>query len=250
MNTERPTLVPGQIYKVEVKIAEYSNYYSFIFKCRNLIPDHPDYCYFSGAIDSNGSFSNGDSTTIKFYDQNRKIVPHTEDEEEWLNICISANKYISSYDALRDKLPPPPKEKIEDYVPKVIQDGEKHYIQMLIRGQKCHTCEKIMILKCNQYDLFPRSYQVDQEAQMKKGNLVYKTSVTSNERYICHECVLNNKAVFTCSLCKEEKSTAKIKVSIGDPAEYLCTDCYAVTPAKEWDEIKNNLQEDHRYDYE
>jgi len=118
-----------------------------------------------------------------------------------------------------------------------------------LRVECCPFCGRPMMDKCG-YGIFPFYMGNNQESQMKERGVVFRSSATINNKHICVECKKAGKASFKCALCKEMKSSSKEEESFGDPTEYLCKDCYATVPAKEWDEKVERLRKDHQYDWE
>src|SRR3990167_5573450 len=137
---------------------------------------------------------------------------------------------------------------MENYTPKVHENGR--YVEMLIEAKKCSCCEKIMVDKIGYHSIFPKYLRINQEAQMKAAGFVYSTSTLVDDEPICLECEQAGKADFLCAMCDERKTTDKKHESFGDPAEFLCKDCYETKPAKVWDEKVDELQDAHRYDFE
>lgn len=85
---------------------------------------------------------------------------------------------------------------------------------------------------------------------MKRANMVYLSSTQVDGDPICKECEAAGKADFLCALCEKRYPSSEVKESIGWPAEFLCKNCYETKPAKIWDEKVDELQEDHRYDFD
>ena len=136
---------------------------------------------------------------------------------------------------------------MENYTPKVHENGS--YVEMLIEARKCKCCEKIMVAKLGYHSIFPKNMRINQEAQMKAAGLVYSTSTLVDDEPICLECEQAGKADFVCAMCNERKTTDKKQESFGEPAEFLCKDCYETKPAKVWYEKVDELKDAHRYDF-
>ena len=140
---------------------------------------------------------------------------------------------------------------IENYTPEVIKSDSCFYGLVLVELEKCPLCHKYMIdIIGVKYGLFPKWRRITIEKQIERAGWAQRSSVKVDDKNICNECVKAGKADFLCALCKQRKPTNKIKDSFGDPAEFLCTDCYETVPAKVWDEKTSKLREKHRYDYE
>ena len=137
------------------------------------------------------------------------------------------------------------------YTPQII---DRKYVLFAAHGTECPICKKIMVKKLQkhyfEYSFFPTWLDMNQDAQMKRAGLVYAGRTKVDDDDICEECEEAGKADFKCELCGERKSTDKIQESFGDPADFLCKDCYEITTAKAWDEKCDQLEEEHKYDYE
>jgi hypothetical protein len=137
------------------------------------------------------------------------------------------------------------------YTPQVI-DGK--YVLFAAQGRECPICKKIMIKKLQRYyfenSFFPAWVEMNQDAQMKRAGLVYVGGAKVDDEYICEECEKAGKADFKCELCGERHPTSEIQERFGDPADFLCKSCYETTTAKVWEEKCDELQEEHKYDYE
>jgi hypothetical protein len=114
-----------------------------------------------------------------------------------------------------------------------------------LQTKKCPYCGKQMM---DRSDLF--SSLKDQEIQMKKLGVVFRSNATKDNQYICVECKEKGVASFTCSLCGEQRSYEDMQQSFGDPPEYLCKHCYNIVPAKAWDNKVDELLDIHKYDFE
>lgn len=137
---------------------------------------------------------------------------------------------------------------MKDYTPKII---ENRFVEMLIQGDECQTCQSLMIKKIKKSEgLFPMYHALNQESQAKNAGIQFIGNIKVDDEYICEKCEKEGKADFLCALCEERKSTDKIQEIIGDPAEFLCTDCYNTVPASIWTNKLKELLEDHQYDYE
>lgn len=89
-------------------------------------------------------------------------------------------------------------------------------------------------------------------SQMSRAGWEIKSHVESDvdRGPICKSCADTGVARFECALCHEAQPYSEVQISIGDSPEYLCKTCYSEIPAKQWDEIYEELNNRHRYDYE
>lgn len=136
---------------------------------------------------------------------------------------------------------------MESYKPQII---EGRYATFLVQFLKCPLCQQPMIVEEPERNSpFPMSYKINYESQAHAAGFRIRSKVVSNDKHICTVCAESGKGGFNCYLCKQYKESAKLEQSFGDPPDYLCTDCYATVPAKEWDEIVDRLYDLHQYDF-
>ena len=114
----------------------------------------------------------------------------------------------------------------------------------------CPKCKKKMIdaeywrLK----GVFPGYYKKDLHIQLSKKNMVIRSEIQHNNyAYVCKICA--GLAEFKCYSCKQQRLVKNIKYREGDPPDYLCKKCFNIKTAKEWEELKDIISEDHRWDY-
>jgi hypothetical protein len=139
------------------------------------------------------------------------------------------------------------------YTPKVYKVGNEIYIEMLLNGEECSICKKIMVKEVKESLLdrvFPFGGDLCQQRQITNAGIVFKSRCKVDNKYICVECERGGKATFKCELCGERKLMNKIKERVGDPEDYLCTDCYENKSAKIFDDKLDELIELHRYDFD
>lgn len=115
---------------------------------------------------------------------------------------------------------------------------------------KCPICDRAMMYKSTGRVFSPFGDSYRQKILMKELGIVFISSSKKDDNPICEVCAEKGKASFTCSLCGKELQSNMIKESFGDPAEYLCTECYTTVPASVWDEKVKKLEEAHRWDFE
>lgn len=137
---------------------------------------------------------------------------------------------------------------MEKYRPKIHDEGNWIYVEMLLEAKKCNSCQKIMIDDINNA-FFPKYFKLNRAEQMIQADMVYTSSVLMNGKLICVECEKKGKANFLCYLCNKTKTSEKVHESFGYPTDYLCSDCYETVPAKKWNEVIDELNEDHKYDF-
>jgi hypothetical protein len=135
----------------------------------------------------------------------------------------------------------------KNYIPKIFSD--RRYVEMAIEADECPLCDKIMIKKTSEHGVFPIFITMNQEHQAERAGIVFKSSTQVDDYYICQECEKSGKADFLCALCNERKSSDKVQERVGDPAEFLCKDCYEIVSAKTWEKKLDELHEEHKWDY-
>lgn len=135
-----------------------------------------------------------------------------------------------------------------EYIPQKI---DKSHISFAVALRSCHLCKKDMVsnprYENHWNNVFPVWVGNDFRAQAKRAGLVFQSNIKVDDQYVCEKC--KRLADFLCCLCGERKSFPEYR-SFGEPPEFLCMDCYAKTPAKEFDEKVEELEEKHRYDFE
>lgn len=123
---------------------------------------------------------------------------------------------------------------------------------MLVALDECPICHKYMVhAPAGTRKLFPPHYTgCGFEEQLKRADWVVASAVKVDDHLICAPCAGQGKATFFCYLCQTTKPTSEICEDFGDPAEFLCKQCYETVPAKRWNEATQRLRELHRYDFE
>lgn len=108
---------------------------------------------------------------------------------------------------------------------------------------ECGFCGKNLVApykdNANIFDIFPTWKELHFEAQAKRAGLgIMKTQFESHIHeicFICEDCYSEGKLKVTCCVCGEEKSSDRIKESVGYcDAKYFCIDCYENKPYKEY----------------
>jgi ssDNA-binding Zn-finger/Zn-ribbon topoisomerase 1 len=142
--------------------------------------------------------------------------------------------------------------KLSDYTPKIINSDNSSsvYVEMLVESKKCPLCSKQMVMRDSRYGIFPIWMQINQDAQVKRGGLVYFSRIEVDGNLICQECSDAGRASFKCELCHQRHNTSEIQERIGRYlADYLCKLCYSTVSAQKWAEKIKELEEEHKYDY-
>jgi hypothetical protein len=141
------------------------------------------------------------------------------------------------------------------YVPQVIVDDEDYTIvSFALKVDKCVICKSLTMAKITHYSYFPfpNRWIGDQEDQMTAAGIRPLGGHTYHpeDGPICNVCAEQGLGRFLCAGCGLERAVSHQKERIGDPPEFLCMTCYETMPAKRWNEIKNELNERHKYDWE
>lgn len=135
---------------------------------------------------------------------------------------------------------------VDKFTPEII---EGNYATFLVQLRRCPTCMQPMVKAPKELDTFPTSITLRFSRQAERAGIKLQSSITADNRPICTDCASAGQGGFTCYSCEEFKSSDKEETAIGSPPHYLCTDCYASVPAKEWNEIVEELYGKHQYDY-
>jgi len=139
---------------------------------------------------------------------------------------------------------------MENFTPTQI---ENNYGTMLVQLYTCHLCHKKMVAPPMKgyfgIRTFPYYVRIDFDAQRKSAGWEEMTETTVDGNYICKSCKVAGLATFECALCHNRHLTTEIEEAYGDPAEYLCKQCYQMVPAKIWDDKNKELRKRHQYDF-
>jgi hypothetical protein len=136
---------------------------------------------------------------------------------------------------------------LETFIPQKMADNAYTFV---LKVSTCYNCKRPM-MPIDDKRLFHTYRGCRQDDQMKHANIAIESNYDIDNIHLCTECVQLDVATFTCCHCNESKVASKLHETVGsfDP-DYICTDCYATVPAKEFDELIETLQREHRYDNE
>lgn len=139
---------------------------------------------------------------------------------------------------------------IREFVPTVLAPD---IAVMLVRCQSCTQCRRTMIEKSDRArSAFPLYMHASVDAQIKRAGWVDASYATNeNGGQLCVECAVAH-AAFKCYACN--------LVRRGEPKEtfgwgslmtvhYLCLHCFETVPAKRWEELQDELRQEHQYDH-
>jgi hypothetical protein len=147
-------------------------------------------------------------------------------------------------------------EQISNWTPSVAFtfSNDTAYATMLVGLKKCSICGKWMIAEPNQTSLhrtFPWGMSISFTTQVKRAGWVIASGVEDSARKeICVECRDAGKLRLKCIHCQQMITSDQVKESFGEPPDYLCNNCYETMPAKKWNELVEELESLHKYDYE
>jgi hypothetical protein len=141
------------------------------------------------------------------------------------------------------------------YVPEFIPYSEDMaYGKMLVKLNKCSTCGCWTLDKAADQGIwnkvFPAWFAITIRQQMAKAGWRFSSDVKRDDEIICSKCAEEGRGGFTCSLCKEYRTSDQEEEAFGDPPDYLCTICYETVSAKVWHDKYNSLFDAHKYDFE
>jgi hypothetical protein len=139
---------------------------------------------------------------------------------------------------------------MDKYKPTIHKRYGNVYVEMLLKADECPICGKVMIKKVNSWfdNLFSCYFGLNQDAQMKEADMVYKSNIEIDGEPICVECAKAGKATFLCALCGERwpSDTEQESFGLGAFPDHLCENCYKTVPAKVWDEKCKELRNRHK----
>lgn len=140
---------------------------------------------------------------------------------------------------------------MDTYTPRIVQQGQEEALaEVLVAVERCKYCRAWMLPNMEDKGIFPLYRPINFSAQLKAaGWKVAASSRFDSQRY-CIECAANDKITFTCCLCNQTKPSSHLKERFGDPPDFLCNECFNTIPAAVWEKKVDELQKEHRWDYE
>lgn len=114
----------------------------------------------------------------------------------------------------------------------------------------CPKCNKKMINASHNAlrQSFPGYNKLNLETQLSKKDMVIRSETEEGYHYLCENCEDNME--FKCWGCKETRLKKDIKWKYGDPPDFLCIHCYNTKTAKEWNDLRSEIDDNHRWDYQ
>jgi len=135
-------------------------------------------------------------------------------------------------------------ERIHTFTPREFSPGLWTF---LITTRPCAVCKKPTAPNLAAGP-FPAGIRIDFEAQRARAG-IRLLHHWGDKGPVCSDCKLNTAETFECSHCKQSKPLNESHKSFGAPAEHLCAHCYETVPAKQWEGLVAELEEQHRYDF-
>ena len=143
----------------------------------------------------------------------------------------------------------------DSYTPEIVKDDDfSATVLIAVECDKCDGCGKPMVVLPFSLRKTPKqSYWSRKNAiqnQIERAGLVSYGEEFQGRDY-CETCIVGAKATFTCIVCKKECSSDLYWDGYySNSTEPRCINCYATVPAKEWDDLNQQIHERHKYDYE
>ena len=131
-------------------------------------------------------------------------------------------------------------------VPEIITIDGKKYAKVLIELIPCPICKELIWDREAPYSNY---YQKDIREQLFRAGIAVESNFDVREGTVCEVCKKEDKAIFKCALCQEERRSSEIRMCFGADwgREYLCTHCYETVSAKAWGQKVKDLEEEHKY---
>lgn len=136
----------------------------------------------------------------------------------------------------------------KEFTPGII-DEERGYGIVLVRLRECSYCGAWMFDEQKAFSNIGKN-EIREQLKRAKWERQGELGMATLGTLICTKCIENGAESLECALCKKEKKSFEIKKCIGYPAEYLCKECYSTVSAEIWDIKVNELEENHKWDYE
>ena len=136
--------------------------------------------------------------------------------------------------------------KVESYTPTKVDDW---HFAFLVEAKPCVYCARPTIATLPDGP-FPREWRSNFSAQRDRAGIQPLAFWHENNFPVCIGCKAAGKETFECMCCKQSRPLNELHKSFGMPAEHLCTVCHETVPAKKWEGLVAELEEQHRYDFE
>lgn len=134
----------------------------------------------------------------------------------------------------------------EEYTPTLTEDG-RHAL-VLVSVDRCPLCSRPMF-RAGGVELCPLGgYWNGTAKQMERAGWALPIFVGGDHEWICSRCAAEDRAFFTCAICKDKRGLSQERDSFGTAK--VCLTCYATMTAKAWNEKCVQLDEEHRWDFE
>jgi len=140
------------------------------------------------------------------------------------------------------------------FKPQIIEDKrESHgyaFVTFALQIRSCPICDRLMMYP-KVRGLFPGVAFMQQKDQMKALDIVGVGEAIPGDtwgRHACEICTAEGKVFFECFICKEQRPANERHKDVYHEA--VCNTCYETIPAKQWDEIMDEIDADHKYDYD
>jgi hypothetical protein len=141
--------------------------------------------------------------------------------------------------------------KVESYTP--TQFVPWHYT-FLVEAKPCVYCARPTCSDLSsghtKAQPFPVYFMANFQAQRERAGIQALAFWHENNFPVCVGCKDAGKQTFECAHCKQARPLNESHESFGSPAEHLCVHCYSTVPAKQWEGLVAELEEQHRYDFE
>jgi hypothetical protein len=142
-------------------------------------------------------------------------------------------------------------ERVASFTPTEFAPG---VFTFLVAVHPCVFCAKPttpdLSSKTTDSDPFPIGYTMNFAAQRDRAGIQKFAYWHEPGKPVCVGCKDTAAQTFECAHCKQARALNESHESFGSPAEHLCVHCYSTVPAKQWEGLVAELEEQHRYDFE
>lgn len=135
--------------------------------------------------------------------------------------------------------------KLEGYTPKQFAPW---FFAFLVEAKPCVYCANPTTADLSSGP-FPKFWRANFNAQRERAGIRLLSHWHDNNFPVCVDCKTSD-AYFECSHCKKTHLLSASHSQYGMPAEHLCVPCYETVPAKQWEGLVAELEEQHKYDFE
>jgi len=170
----------------------------------------------------------------------------TKELDEWIAKTHEEKEAARKFELVAVDAAELERKRVDSFTPVQIAPG---FFAFLVSVTPCEFCATPTVPKL-QRGPFPVSFNRNFEAQCQRAGIRLMSHWSDLNQRVCVGCKDAGKQTFDCAHCKQARPLNESHSDYGSPAEHLCVHCYSTVPAKQWEGLVAELEEQHRYDFE